>query len=420
MTKRLVLLTLSAVILACAGGQTAGGAPAVESKQRLSNLVPFDLSNCFTKAIELGKPVNEYALQAAFRASRPALQECLTDGRTYDASKPMKGTAAITVDSSGPKVTVAGEGLQPAAQTCIQKAAGAQLANAAPLAADAKPVSFTGPFERGAGTAVRLGINEVSDVEGTVRLALPQWCTCFEPYRTKAPPQLSGQIDVVRPEAAKSSDRFKLPDGGVRSTQPVISTLRSSESEPASTQLASCLNQRIEQLQFKTTTDELIVPAQLLLINSNSSETLSPSAPPLLQFAQLDAVIQQREAESFAQLARRQTVADAYDQNVQRYQAGIKSKDAKKRRAADAMVKDLKSGCAALVRADDDYTHALETQAAVEQKALEMARAFKAKDPSWADAETAAVGAAADTQKQLDASRQLRAANEKACPKEKF
>jgi hypothetical protein len=48
-----------------------------------------------------------------------------------------------------------------------------------------------------------------------------------------------------------------------------------------------------------------------------------------------------------------------------------------------------------------------------------MARAFKAKDPSWADAETAAVAALADTQKQLDASRQLRAANEKACPKEK-
>jgi hypothetical protein len=419
MTKRLVPLTLSAFILACAGGQTAGGVPPAESKQRLSNLVPFDLSNCFTKAIELGKPVNEYALQAAFRAARPAIQECLTDGRTYDASKPVKGTTTITVDASGPKVAVAAEGLQPAAQTCLEKAVGAQLANITPLTADAKPVSFTGPFERGANTAVRLGINEVSDVEGTVRLSLPQWCDCFEPYRTKAPPQLSGQIDVVRPDAAKSADRFKLPDGGVRSTQPVVSSLRPSESDPASTQLASCLNQRIEQLQFKTTTDELIVPAQLLLINSNSRETLSPSAAPLLQFAQLDAVIQQREAESFAQLARRQTVADAYDQNVQRYQAGIKSKDQKKRRAADALVKDLKTGCAALVRADDDYTRALEAQAAVEQKALDMARTFKAKDPSWADAETAAVAALADTQKQLDASRQLRAANEKACPKEK-
>jgi hypothetical protein len=420
MTKRLVPLTLSAIILACAGGQSAGGAPTAETKQRLSNLVPFDLANCFTKAIELGKPVNEYALQAAFRAARPAIQECLTDGRTYEASKPVKGTATITVDASGPKVAVAGEGLQPAAQSCIQKTVGAQLANAAPLAADAKPVSFTGPFERGADTGVRLGINEVSDVEGAIRLALPQWCTCFEPYRTKAPPQLSGQIDVVRSDVAKFADRFKLPDGGVRSTQPVISTLRPSESDPAATQVANCLNQRVEQLQFKTTPDQLIVPAQFLLINSNSNESLSQSAAPVMQFAQLDAVIQQREAESFAQLARRQTVADAYDQNVQRYQAGIKSKDAKKRRAADALVKDLKTGCVALVRADDEYTHALEAQGSVEQKALEMARAFKAKDPSWADAETAAVSAAADTQKQLDASRQLRTANEKACPKEKF
>ena len=49
-----------------------------------------------------------------------------------------------------------------------------------------------------------------------------------------------------------------------------------------------------------------------------------------------------------------------------------------------------------------------------------LAQTLKAKDPSWAGAETAATTAAAETQKQIDASKQLRAANEKACPKEKF
>ena len=56
----------------------------------------------------------------------------------------------------------------------------------------------------------------------------------------------------------------------------------------------------------------------------------------------------------------------------------------------------------------------------MEQQALTLAQTLKAKDPSWADAEKASAAALADTQKQIDASKQLRTANEKACPKEKF
>ncbi len=139
-----------------------------------------------------------------------------------------------------------------------------------------------------------------------------------------------------------------------------------------------------------------------------------------MQFAQLDAVREQRQAEAFAALARRQNVANIYDAQVQAYQAAANSKDAKKRKAAGAMVKDLKTGCADLVKADDAYTKALEDEAAVEQQAVTLAQTLKAKDPVWADAEKASSGALADTQKQIDAAKQLRTANEKACPKEKF
>jgi len=139
-----------------------------------------------------------------------------------------------------------------------------------------------------------------------------------------------------------------------------------------------------------------------------------------MQFAQLDAVREQRQAEAFTALARRQNVANAYDAQVQAYQAAAGSKDSKKRKAAGVMVKELKGGCVALVKVDDEYTKALENESAVEQQAVSLAQSLKAKDPSWADAETASAAAVADTQKQIDASKQLRAANEKACPKEKF
>jgi hypothetical protein len=38
-----------------------------------------------------------------------------------------------------------------------------------------------------------MGINEPSDAQGAIRLALPQWCSCFEPIKTQAPPELTAR-----------------------------------------------------------------------------------------------------------------------------------------------------------------------------------------------------------------------------------
>jgi len=225
-------------------------------------------------------------------------------------------------------------------------------------------------------------------------------------------------VTVVRPDVAQYADRFPLKDGGVRSNQPVQPAL--SAAEPSGAQAAACVNGRIAKLQFKTTPEELSVPVNLLLLNSSASQGFAASSPPPMQFAQLDAIREQRQADAFAALARRQNVANTYDAQVQTYQAAANSKDVKKRKAAGAMVKDLKAGCSDLVKADDGYTKALEEQAAVEQQALTLAQTLKAKDPVWTDAEKASAGALADTQKQIDAAKQLRTANDKACPKERY
>ena len=415
--RRLYSLWIPLIVTACASGPTAGG-PAVSAseRQKVVNLVPFDIANCFPQKMDLGKTANEYTLQAAFRAARPAIQECLADGRNISGSG-AKGKAAMTLDGTGTRVVVSSEGLQPAGTSCIEKAIRSQLEAVKPPGAG-KPLTLEGPFERDASSTVRMGINESSDVVGTIRMALPQWCSCFEAFRTQIPSELIGPVDIVRPDVAKFVDRFKQPDGGVRTNNPVVAGLQAAE--PSAAQAASCVNDKIGALTFKITPEQLIVPVHLLLVNSNSTQAYSPAAPPPLQFAQLDSVRGQREAEAFAALTRRQNVANAYDMQVQTYQALATSKDAKKRKTAGAMVKDLKAGCAALVKADDDYTHALEAELAVEQQAVSLAQELKVKDPAWGDAEKASTGAAAETQKQIDAAKQLRAANDKACPKEKF
>ena len=406
--------------LACAGGQSAGAAAANPAeRQRVQNFVPFNVANCFPSKLDLGKTANEYTLQAAFRGARPAINECLTDGKNVqNPNAPAKGKATITIDGSGTTITVAGEGFQPTATACIEKAIRAQLEGVSAPANAKQPLTLDGPIDREPSGMVRMGLNESSDVQGAIRLGIPQWCSCFESIRTQVPPELAGAVTLTRSDVTQYSDRLKAPDGGQVISKGVTSALQ--PADPSGADLAACVNQKVEALPLKSTSEQLSVPAQVLLVNSHGGTTMPPSTAPQMQFAQLDAVREQREAEAFAALARRQNVANAYDGQVQAYQAAASSKDSKKRKAAGAMVKDLKGGCAALVKADDEYTKALENESAVEQQAVALAQSLKAKDPSWADAETASAAAVADTQKQIDASKQLRAANEKACPKEKF
>jgi hypothetical protein len=403
--------------LACAGGQSTGTAAAPAERQRVQNLVPFDVATCFPSKLDLSKTANEYTLQAAFRGARPAINECLVDGKVQNPNAPTKGKATVSLDASGTTVTVAADGLQPEAAACIEKAIRGRLEGVT-VPSGAKPISLDAPIEREPSAMVRMGINEASDVQGAIRLGVPQWCSCFEPIRTQAPPDLAGPVTLTRSDVTQNADRLKAPDGGQVISKGVVAALQ--PTDPSGAQVASCLNQRVEALPLKSKAEQLSVPAQILLVNANGSTAAPAGTPPPMQFAQLDAVRELRQAEAFAALARRQNVANAYDAQVQAYQAAASSKDSKKRKAAGAMVKDLKGGCAALVKADDEYTKALDAQAGVEQQAVALAQSLNAKDPSWADAENASAAAVADTKKQIDASKQLRAANEKACPKEKF
>jgi hypothetical protein len=416
--RNLSTWTRATIALCCLG--LSRPALAVDTKDRVVNLVPFDISNCYPHALELTKPTNVFAVQAAFASARSSLQECLTDTRTYDGTKPIHGKVNITVDSSGAKVNASGEGLQPAAKACIEKAVTTQLGTVTPLAADAKPIIFDGPYERGANTGVRLGVNEASDVQGTIRLTLPQWCSCLDDYKTKVPPVVSGPITLTRKDMLQYADRFKLADGGIPKLRLVSAGLAGPPGDATAEKVATCLNAKVETLPLTSTSEQYIAPVQLFLLNSNATDSMGSSLPPPVQFAQLDASREQRRAEAFAALAKRQKAADDYDKSVVRYQTGIKSTDPKKRKAASGMLNELKSGCAALVKADEDFTAALGTQIAVEQKAVELARTLKASDPSWTDAEAAATGAAGDTQKQIDEARQATTANQKSCPKTKY
>src|SRR5262249_26785080 len=157
-----------------------------------------------------------------------------------------------------------------------------------------------------ANTAVRMGINEASDIQGTVRLALPQWCACFDDFKTKAPPFLSGPVTLTRADQLQHPERFKLPDGGLPTLKPVSSAVAGPPGDATAAKVVGCLNPKVETLPLKAGAEQYISPVQLLLLNSNAADTTPSAAPAPVQFAQLDAVREQRQAEAFAALARRQ------------------------------------------------------------------------------------------------------------------
>ena len=109
------------LMLACAGGQSGATAANPAERQKIVNLVPFDIANCFPSKVDLGKTANEYTLQAAFRASQPAMDECMVDGRNLtDPNAGIKGKLGISLDANG--TTVTSEGLPPAVQSCVENA----------------------------------------------------------------------------------------------------------------------------------------------------------------------------------------------------------------------------------------------------------------------------------------------------------
>src|SRR5262249_32444592 len=176
-------------------------------------------------------------------------------------------------------VTVTGEGLQPAGTACIEKAIRAQLEGVS-APPGGKPLTLEGPFERDPNSMVRMGLNEASDVQGTIRLAVPQWCSCFESIRAQAPPEFAGTVTLTRADATpKVADGGQLSKGVGAALQP---------SDPSGAQVASCVNQKIEGLPLKSTSAELQVPVQVLLVNSSGSTTIPESASAVMQFSQLD------------------------------------------------------------------------------------------------------------------------------------
>jgi len=406
-TNRAALL-LALALTACAAEQGAGpqaggkDQPKVE-QQQIAAVGYFDLATLWPTPPAVPARVNKEVLTGVEVASRPLVMECLVDPRNRGADKRTHVVVDASLTDAGVDHKISGENLTPAGTACIDGALRRWTGAIATLNARAAsgPVASRVEYEHmvGVSPAAVLGQNDASDLVAHVRLALPSWGDCLAPFQAAPPRLLKANVKLVLaagsppPVEVSPSEAAFEPAG-----------------DPAADKAAACLKGKITALKLKAPKSESIsAPYTFRFVNSNLAGAL-PGAPAELQFAQLDLVRARRAAEAAIALGERIEAAGAYDLAVKGYKAKAKP---------EVTVKELRDKCAALLAADDKVIDAMKKQHAIEDATHKLAAEEKAKDASWADAETSAAQKVREAQKDVDAFQAQRKNDEGACPKER-
>jgi hypothetical protein len=376
-----------------------------KEKEKVGNFVPFDLAVCFMKPTTVEAPATDTALSGLWILARPLALECMADTRFYVPGKSPAFKITLTVNDAGFTQTVDSDGLTAFGKKCLQDAVTRVSPKLAPLPAGSKPATFSEQWpELPPTTQVRFGVNEFSDVTGTVRLSLPAMCPCFAPFEKGPDPAAIG----LKVQLTQAPEKFKTPEGGL--PPPVVVTV--ADTAPAA--VKSCLTPKLTALPYaKSTSDQIVVPYEITFLNSVAESTDTATLPDSVRFAQLDAMAVPRAATSQLELDRKVKSSDAYNALVKQYQ-DLAKKDPKK---AKGMLKDLVAGCKQMVAQDEVYISALESESKLRQEQLTVVTALGAKNAAWAPLEAAAKKTAGESEALVNKAKELKTSDEKVCPK---
>lgn len=392
MSRRLVSLAcMGALSFACATGSGASAGPKAE-QQRVKNIVPFDLANCFPPKLELPRPANEAILAGFWVAAQPQVQECVVDPGNRGADKATRVNVTLTVSENGQDVKVAGTNLSAAGKSCVENVF-KQLPPAAPLPKGKKPVLFTGELQHNVdqSLAVEMGVNEVSDMAGLIRLSEKSACECFAGWQSAAPHPLKAKVSAKKPAANQKV---------------AAEVVFEPSADPASQAVAQCLTPKVAALPFTVKSEQVAFTYQFTFTHSGLGAPLT-EMPPNVQVMQLDGIRGQSAAQTAFKLGQRANSAMTYDTLVRKFKANSRS----------VTVKELKDKCHGMLKSDEDYAQALQSQLAMEQQTVSTVGQLKTTDARWTDTDAASQKALADTQKELASAKSARVNDEKACPR---
>jgi hypothetical protein len=407
MRRASTLVTLAFALAACGPEQPgaatptpAGSAAPVAEQQAVKNVWYFDVSTFAPSPPAVTGHATNEALIGVELAARPVVMECLVDPKNRGPEKKTHVVLDATLGDAGVDHRVSGDNLSPAGVACIEAALRAWTGAIPTLTAKnaAGPVKSHLELDHlvGASPAVEMGVNDVSDIAGALRLGLAGWGDCFTDWKTAPPRTLKATVKVLRP----------AKDAGATVTPAEVTF--EAPTDAAAGKVAACLTGKIKALPVKTPRGASVsLPYTFRFVHSGVAEPL-PDAAPEVQIIQIDLQRARRAAETAIAVGDRTFSAVVYEDAVKRFKAKAKP---------EVPVAELKEKCAALLAADDKLLGAADKQAATEDAAHRIAAEQKSKDPTWADAEAAAAKSLAGAQRDAQVFRDNRKADEGACPK---
>jgi hypothetical protein len=390
----------------------------------VKNITYFDLGTLDAAPPAVPAKVDNEGLIGFELLSGPYVLECLVDPKNRGSEPKSRVAVDAKLTDGGVEHKVSGDNLTPAGVACIQAALAKWTAASPGLAAKngvgATVVAHV-EFQHlvGADPAVVMGINEVSDIAGAVRLGMPTWGDCFADWKGAPPFPLKATIKVSRPAAPAAPDAKAdtSADAKAAAAAPVAPEVVPAEvtfdpvADPVATKVAGCLKTKLLALKVKTPTSATVMLPYTFNFVSSSQTAALPSALPNVQFIQLDLQRARRAAEAAIMHGVRMQAWGVYDGAVKTY----KETNGKK-----PSVPELKEKCAGLLAADDGLIGAVQKQVSQEEATQQFTVQQKAADPSWADAEAAAGRKLGEAQKDLETFKSFRKADEAACPKVKL
>lgn len=437
MIRRLALLPALVLLPTCASLKK-GGHEVKSEKQKIVNVSYFDVASCFPRQLELPEKITSEVLMGVQLHSQPMVMECLVDPKARGPEKKTAVAIESALTDAGVENKVSGQNLTADGERCIKDALDRWMATmpalnakngfapAPPKGESPKPLSSQLKLEHVADVSptVTMGVNEGSDYVGAIRLAQARWCECYAPWKETSPRQLTALIKIARPvkekdkkEAtaeAKKEDQAKAGPVLVHPAEIVFQPTQ----DAAADQVAACLKDKLMALDLPTPAGEFFtLPAFPFNHVHSWSKDPIPEAAPNVAFIQFDLLRGTRTAEAALAYGPRTVAVTAYDEAVKLY----KEQAAMKRRPKNMVtVKELKDKCARLLEADDAITRALEQQLVVDQATHDFVVSLLAKDPQWAEAEAVSKEKVASAQKEVADSKQMRAQDAGACPREHY
>ncbi|MCI0674011.1 MAG: hypothetical protein L0Y64_26490, partial [Myxococcaceae bacterium] len=195
--------TLSALLLLGAGCATTPKEPEepkAPTQVLITNRFALDVATCQPPTSAVPVSSNDTVAGAQYYAY-PSINECLADPRHRGPEQESTVVLTTSVTAKGAEHKATGTNVTPEGVRCVEEAA-VRMVRLPPLAKGARPVKGEMQLSHRKGITnnpfVVFGVNEPSDIVGTIRLASATMCECYAGFTDKAPPAVRAWVRLPR------------------------------------------------------------------------------------------------------------------------------------------------------------------------------------------------------------------------------